>query len=114
MKKSSLTIDQNKRELHINYRKLSYDEKIKIDYLRNCDHKSVNQIAKILKRNKSTISREIKRNSNSEGSYQFNFAQEKSKSKQLHKFFFRVEKYNDFLNLLNKYYDKRIHGVKVT
>ncbi|MGY6172640.1 helix-turn-helix domain-containing protein [Candidatus Mycoplasma pogonae] len=80
----------------------------------NCDHKSVNQIAKILIKNKSTISREIKRNSNSGGSYQFNFTQEKSKSKQLHKFFFKVEKYNDFVNLFNKYFDKRIHGVKAT
>ena len=74
---------------------------------------SISQIAKKLSRNKSTISREIKRNSNIKG-YDPKFAQEKSKLRRWHNYMFRWFKFYDFSILFKTYFNKRWSGVWVT
>ena len=74
---------------------------------------SLSQIARKLSRNKSTISREIKRNSSIKG-YDPKFAQEKAKLRRWHNYMFRWFKFYDFSMLFKIYFNKRWSGVWVT
>ena len=65
------------------YTQIHKDERILIEFLFNVQNKSISEIAKLTNRNKSTISREIKRNSNE--SYEALSAQLKRNNRQWHK-----------------------------
>lgn len=95
------------------YSQLTKEERFAIDLLFNKEKRSIGQIAKILKRNKSTISKELKRNTNF-GYYENEIVEFKRKNRQKHKFFFRLWRYKEFTNLFLKFFSKRIHGVKNT
>lgn len=95
------------------YTQLNENERILIDHLFNKEKFSICEIANKLKRNKSTISREIKRNTIN-GIYNFQHAQHKYKSRQWHKHMFYLEKYSEFTNYFLKYFDKNFYGVKAT
>ncbi|MDE7433744.1 MAG: helix-turn-helix domain-containing protein [Mycoplasmoidaceae bacterium] len=62
------------------YTQIHKDERILIEFLFNVQNKSISEIAKLTNRNKSTISREIKRNSNE--SYEALSAQLKRNNRQ--------------------------------
>lgn len=75
--------------------------------------KSISEIARLLKRNKSTISREINRNTRN-GVYYSGIAQMKRNEKQWHKHSFYIDKYSAFTNLFVEIFDKKYMGVKAT
>lgn len=95
------------------YKHLVESERNLIDFLFNQEKKSISEIAKLLKRNKSTISREIKRNTIN-GQYNFIFAQRKYRRRFYYKYFFHNRKYFEFNKLFKEYYEKRYHGVYAT
>ena len=95
------------------YWQLNENERSLIDYLFNVEKLSISKIAIKLKRNKSTISREIKRNT-VDGIYSFDSAHKKYKNRQWHKHMFYLEKYSDFTECFSKWFDKKFHGVKAT
>ena len=86
---------------------------VTIDFLYHKEKRSICNIAKLLNRNKSSISREIKRNTD-KGYYSYRRAEEKSITRTKNKYMFRVEKHKEFNDLFLKYFDKRVHGVKAT
>ncbi|PAK20872.1 hypothetical protein CJJ23_04935 [Mycoplasmopsis agassizii] len=94
------------------YKQVTYEERCTIETLLN-DGVNVTQIAKHLKRSKSTISREIKRNT-VDGYYDSKDANKKCYERKLHKFFMFRWKYQEFEKYFSKYYDKRYCGVKAT
>ena len=98
----------------LKYYHLTREERHLIDFLFNEEHISINQIAKKIGRNKSTISREIKRNLNHYGEYQFYTADKKAFKRHSHKYLFHLTLYSEFSNLFKKFYDKRFHGVYAT
>ena len=53
------------------YKHLNENDRYMIDILFNQEKRSISQIGRILKKNKSTISRELKRNLNNFSSYEF-------------------------------------------
>ncbi len=95
------------------YTQLTIDERMIIDYLYNQQHCSISFIAKELNRNKSTISREIKRNTTYYG-YNHEFANKLYVRRQHHKYFMHTRRYDEFTELFLKYYDKKYHGVEAT
>ena len=95
------------------YTQLNENERTLIDHLFNIENLSISKIAQKLNRNKSTISREIKRNT-IDGIYSFSFAHKKYKCRQWHKHMFYLEKYLDFTEYFKIWFDKRYHGVKAT
>ena len=76
------------------YKHLVESERNLIDFLFNQEKKSICEIARLLKRNKSTISREIKRNTIN-ARYNCVLAQRKYQERFYHKYFFTIE------NILN-------------
>ncbi|AVP48981.1 IS30 family transposase [Williamsoniiplasma luminosum] len=93
-----------------NYKQLSDRERYLIEQYLNVDQLGVNQIAIKLNRSKSTISREIKRNStNSE--YESNSAIFNAKNRELLKHDLTIPKYTEFLIFFNENYDKKYLGV---
>ncbi len=95
-----------------NYKQLQLKERHLIDYLLNQENKSISQIAKTLKRNKSTISREIKRNK-LQSNYQTNDAIFHSKIINLAKHSFSINKYQAFLSYFYQNFDAKYFGVEV-
>lgn len=94
------------------YTQIHKDERILIEFLFNVQNKSISEIAKLTNRNKSTISREIKRNSNE--SYEALSAQLKRNNRQWHKHSMYLLKYQEFTNIFVKKYDKRYFGIENT
>ncbi|MBO6095543.1 IS30 family transposase, partial [bacterium] len=66
-----------------------------------------------LKINKSTISREIKRNSNF-GIYDAEIADKKALNRHSHKYFFNNMKYAEFTNLFLEFFEKNFFGINAT
>lgn len=97
----------------MNYKQLTKEERHTIDILFNIKKESISTIAYQLNRSKSTISREIRRNSIN-GIYFYKCANYKFKLRSKHKYKFRQLNYIEFSKLFKKYYDKRYCGVKAT
>lgn len=95
------------------YNHFSENDRFLIDTLYNAEHKSIREIAKILQKNPSSVSREIKRNK-VYGDYVYLIAQNKAKDRSWHCHSFYLHKYSDFAKLFKKYYDKRFCGVYET
>lgn len=95
------------------YNHLSKNERNLIDFLFNKGKNSISQIARSLGRNKSTISRELKRNCH-DGVYCYEIAESKTIERKKHKYFFMYREYSEFTNHFIKMYDKRYHGVYQT
>ncbi|MBN4084470.1 IS30 family transposase [Mycoplasma sp. CSL10166] len=78
---------------------------------------SLRSIARSLRRNVSSISREIRKNCDYYGNYNFLIAEEKMLRRKSHKYLFRFDvnfKFEEFSNYFKKKYDKKFHGVKAT
>lgn len=91
----------------------SQNDRFLIDTMYNAEHKSIREIARILGKNPSSVSREIKRNKVL-GDYVYLIADNKAKERQWHSHAFYLEKYKEFTTLFVKYYDKRYCGVYET
>ena len=96
-----------------NQNKLSHNERYLIDILFNQEQKSISEIAKTLKRSKSTISRELKRNT-FDGFYDHNVAQEKTIRRRWHNHSMYLLKYEKFTDQFIQKFDKRYSGIKTT
>jgi len=95
------------------YNQISKSERFFIDHAFNVEKLSIRSIARMLGKNPSTISREIKRNSIN--NYYFNeIAEVKKTNRSWHKHSFYLNKYVEFTKLFVKCYDKRYSGVEVT
>ncbi|MGZ9413953.1 helix-turn-helix domain-containing protein, partial [Mycoplasma sp. 5370] len=78
---------------------------------------SIRKISKILNVSHSTISREIKRNSNSFGFYDHKEAEIKTRNRVLHKrlfFFYEMNEYKEFNILFKSHYEKETCGIIMT
>ena len=95
------------------YAHLSQSERNLIQHFFNEENLSISEIAKKINRNKSTISRELKRNT-SDYFYDAEVANKKALSRHRNKYFFHNLKYEEFSKLFLRYYDKRYHGVNAT
>ena len=95
------------------YAHLSQSERNLIQHFFNEENLSISEIAKKINRNKSTISRELKRNT-SDYFYDAEAASKKAFCRHRNKYFFHNLKYEEFSKLFLRYYDKRYHGVNAT
>ena len=95
------------------YYQLNLKSRQLIQYLYNEERLSITKISERLKINKSTISREIKRNSNF-GIYDAEIANKKAINRCYNKYFFNNAKYNEFSTLFKNKFDKRYFGVNAT
>ena len=95
------------------YKHINEDQRKLIDFFFNVEKLSISEIALKLEKSKSTISREIRRNSYVWG-YNSETATNKYIWRRRHKHFGSLNKYKDFTQLFLKYYDKRFHGVEAT
>ena len=95
------------------YAHLSQRERDLIQHFFNEENLSISEIAKKINRNKSTISRDLKRNT-SDYFYDAEAAHKKALSRHRNKYFFHNLKYEEFSKLFLRYYDKRYHGVNAT
>ena len=95
------------------YKQLTKNERFFVDYCFNIQHLTMRSIAKMLGKNPSTISREIKRNSINK-IYFYQTAHVKKNNRSWHKHAFYLYKYEEFTKLFVKYYNKRYFGVEVT
>ena len=87
------------------YYQLNLKSRQLIQYLYNEERLSITKISERLKINKSTISREIKRNSNF-GIYDAEIANKKAFNRHSHKYFFNNMKYAEFTNLFLEFLRK--------
>ena len=94
------------------FKQLSKEERFLIDKSFNEEQKSIRQIAKLLKRSPSTISRELKRNLDYGGIYKYKIANYKAKARSWHNHSMYLLKYKDYSEKFHSLYDKRIRGVK--
>ncbi len=97
----------------MNYKHITNDERVIIDHLFNNEKLSISEIARRIGRDKSSISREIKRNT-VDGYYCFSAANDNAKERQWNKHMFYLEKHERFQELFLENFDKRYHGVKAT
>ena len=95
------------------YKHITKEERNLIEFLFNKEKLSISQIALKLGKSKSTIAREIKRNSYVWG-YNSLVATHKYVWRRRHKHFGSLNKYQEFTKLFIKYYDKRYFGVEAT
>lgn len=95
------------------YNHFSENERFFIDCAFNVEHKSIREIAKILGKSPSSVSREIKRNSN-QGDYVSAIADKFQHSRKWNTNGKFRNKYFEFTQLFLKYFDKRVHGVYPT
>lgn len=97
------------------YKQLSDNERFFIGISFNAYGKSISDIARELKRDKSTISREMERNCDDFGYYdpKIAIAKEYWRSKK-HKHMFNAQKHSTLGKYFKKHYEKRYHGVAVT
>lgn len=104
----------------MNYsKKYSHIDKNQRFLIENLRYKnfSIREIASILHVSPSTISRELKRNSDNNGNYLSDTADIKAKNRAYHKYMFRFNVnfiYRDFTDLFCKKYNKYTFGVKAT
>ncbi|WP_322961935.1 IS30 family transposase [Mycoplasmopsis cynos] len=99
-----------------NYKHINFGERATISSLYDAGY-SIRKISSILKRSASTISREIKRNTDTYRlDYTSKIAQEKANIRHKHKYLFKFsdEKYLDFADHFVSMYDKCTHGIKAT
>ena len=95
------------------YYHLGKEKRDLIDKKYNQERLSITEIAKHLGVSKSTISREIKRNSYY-GVYNAEIASEKAFERHSHKYFFNNMKYDEFTNLFLQKFEKNFSGINVT
>ena len=95
------------------YYQLNLKSRQLIQYLYNEERLSITKISERLKINKSTISREIKRNSNF-GIYDAEIANKKALNRHSHKYFFNNMKYAEFTNLFLEFFEKNFFGINAT
>ncbi|UCU26486.1 helix-turn-helix domain-containing protein [Mycoplasma anserisalpingitidis] len=97
---------------HINYTQLKPEERwiIQINY----GFKTLKEIAKMLRRSVSTISREVKRNSNIYGEYDAAYANKKTKIRKCYSRNHNAFADKEFNNFFTEHYEKNYHGVEVT
>ena len=93
--------------------KLSHNERYLIDILFNQERKSITEIGRILNRSKSTISRELKRNT-FDGYYNHEVAQQKTIRRRWHNHAMYLLKYKEYTDEFMKKFDKRYSGIKTT
>ncbi|MEJ3586584.1 helix-turn-helix domain-containing protein [Ureaplasma urealyticum] len=94
------------------YTHLNENERFAIDLYFNYENKSITQIARILNRNKSTISRELKRNLNKFGKYNYKISHYKYRYRLEYKFYFSFLKYDEFSKLFKSKFDKNFMELK--
>lgn len=96
------------------YKQLHADDRKNIERWFYDEMKTISEIAILLNRNKSTISRELKRNTNN-GYYDSEKADYKHKLRSQNKYLFRQQfKFQQFNKQFVKRYNKRTSGVKST
>ena len=95
------------------YTHLSISERNLIQHFFNDEKLSISEIAKKINRSKSTISRELKRNT-FDHFYDADIASKKAFCRHRNKYFFHNLKYEEFSKLFLRYYNKRYHGVNAT
>lgn len=95
------------------YYHLGQERRNLIAQMYNNEKLSMTEIAKHLKVSKSTISREIKRNSHF-GIYDAEIANKTAINRCYNKYFFNNAKYNEFSTLFKNKFDKRYFGVNAT
>ena len=96
------------------YKHLSNEERHLIYILWNKEKYSMNKIAKILNKNRSTISRELKRNTSSTGIYYPTTAHKKYIRRKSNCHMFFMMKYKNFTDLFLKKFNPKSHGVEAT
>ena len=96
------------------YYQLNKEERYLIDKMFNIEQKSIRYIAKILNRSPSSISREIYRNTNYYGKYDYEYANKKSKERSWHNHSMYLLKYLKFTDTFINIYNKNVCGVKQT
>ena len=96
------------------YTHLTEKERWIIHHLFFTKKESISQIAKELNRNKSTISRELKRNLNKFGFYNPDSAQKKYIRRKGNTHIFCMLKYKSFTELFLEKFNKRSYGVEAT
>ncbi|WPL37909.1 IS30 family transposase [Malacoplasma iowae] len=94
------------------YKHLTKEERCLIYFLWNKEKYSMNKIAKILNKNKSTISRELKRNTSSTGIYYSSSAHKKYIRRKSNCHMFFMLKY--FTDLFIQKFNPKSHGVEAT
>ncbi|QZX49401.1 helix-turn-helix domain-containing protein [Mycoplasma sp. E35C] len=82
----------------MNYKHLQLEERYFINKMYFEERLSINQISKMIKRSKSTISRELKRNLDNTGYYEPWHANFKYKNRQRNKYLFRLKMYEELSN----------------
>lgn len=97
----------------MSYSQLNENDRFLIYKLYVQEKKSIISISKILNRNKSTIYREIKRNS-IYGYYHYITSNVKANQRKWHKHFMYLEKYSEFTSAFKKIFNKKFFGVKST
>lgn len=97
-----------------NYKHLSQENRHTIYVLWNIEKRSISYISKVLNKNKSTISRELKRNLSSSGNYYSRNAHRKYIRRKNHCHLFCMWKYKSFTELFIKKFNKKCHGVEAT
>lgn len=95
------------------YLQLNENDRFLIYKLYEQEKKPISLIAKILNKNRSSIYREIKRNS-IYGYYHYVTSNIKSNERKWNKHFLYLEKYNEFTMLFKKIFNKKFCGVKST
>lgn len=95
------------------YNHFSKNERLFIDQWYNVDHKSIREIAKLLNKSPSSVSREINRNLVN-GDYVYLIADKKANERTWHNHSMYLAKYKKFTELFLKHYDKRTFGVYPT
>lgn len=96
----------------MNYTQLKPEERLIIEI--HYSSKTLKEIAEMLKRSVSTISREVKRNSNIYGEYDASYANKKTKIRKCYSRnhnAFADKEFNDFFT---QNYEKNYHGVEAT
>ncbi|WPL37934.1 IS30 family transposase [Malacoplasma iowae] len=96
------------------YKHLTKEERCLIYFLWNKEKYSMNKIAKILNKNKSTISRELKRNTSSTGIYYSSTAHKKYIRRKSNCHMFFMLKYKNFTDLFIQKFNPKSHGVEAT
>uniref|UniRef100_UPI00366CB47B helix-turn-helix domain-containing protein n=1 Tax=Corynebacterium marambiense TaxID=2765364 RepID=UPI00366CB47B len=98
------------------YNHLTDSERIIIENYLKLNY-SLRMISRLIKRSASTLSREIKRNINEFGVYEFKYASLKTKERFRHKYYFKFvdnKKFKTFSKAFLQKYDKKFFGIKST
>ncbi|WP_060823261.1 IS30 family transposase [Mycoplasmopsis arginini] len=98
------------------YNHLTDSERIIIENYLKLNY-SLRMISRLIKRSVSTLSREIKRNTNEFGVYEFKYASLKTKERFRHKYYFKFvdnKKFKNFSKIFLQKYDKKFFGIKST